>query len=1285
MTRRVYSFEAGRSDGDPERKDILGGKGASLAAMSRAGLPVPPGFTISAECCRPFLDAGGNLPDQLVDEVRAALRRLEQATGRTFGRGEKPLLVSVRSGAAVSMPGMMDTILNCGLDPARPPAGHDARAFWEAFCDFVVMFGKAAAGIAAAEFRTVERGIAERAGRPAGPLSADELRQVADAGRRLYADRTRRPFPDDPWQAMLRCIEAVFASWNNERAAAYRQRHGLHDLAGTAVTVQAMFPAEVSGVAFTVNPNAPDAEEMVIESSYGLGEAIVSGDVHPDSFTVDRKAPAVKHQRIGHKAHVVAAFGDTARRDPDAPSLDAQQVAELAGIALRVEEFFGRPVDIEWGLAGRQWALLQARPIRTLEEARARAELLERQRSRLRGLADAGCGPWVLHNLGETVPHPTPLTWSVLGRFMSGSGGFGEMYRAAGFEPSERLCREGFCLLIAGKVYMDASLAPEMFFRDYPFRYDLDLLRARPDAAQAPPTLPSGSIAAKIRAARLIAAANRRIHRIAADLDVRLRRQTIPQFVEWCRREKQQDLADLSPAELVQAWRRRCRRVMDEFAPRSLLPSLVTAMALAELRQVLAENFWDDDPDELANALSAPPEPDMTIRANADLFAVARGERSLEQWLADNGHRAAEEFDLASPRWHEVPQEVEALAARLRDGTDPMRLHRARVARVGRQVEQLRSRLHPPDRRRLDAALRLVRRYIPFREDAKHYLMLGYDLLRDVALEAGRRLGIGRRAFLLTFDELADALAAGDAPRELIARREATHRAEQRVVLPPVIDAEGIDSLGRPARAEAADSYHAQVLSTGTATGPARIVRSPVEAGDLGSGYVLVCSSTDPAWTPLFVNAAGLVLECGGALSHGALVAREMGIPAVVLPAATAIFTEGEALTVDGHHGTVGRAAEPAAPPAEDDPGDVVIPPGLVPPPPGRRERAAGRARNACLLAWGAYLLAVAVLPAEWLYRPSLALLDGLLWPLVVAAGRPGAVAIVAAALAVLTMVGQRFLTDNRRLRQAKRRAARLAKAAAALPRSCPRRLAIARLTAPVHARTLGAAFVPLAILLGPMIMAFVWFRGRVDVASWNAPAGTAVSVVAAVDSNLRTPVTCSAQPPLRLDELSQAAQTLPPIRETLRDLLDKWRSGSAATRPWEVELAAGLPQATPDALEAYLRAGVPPQNVMWKLRPPPDAAGRFAVTVTAGDAAPVSLNVVLGDRHPPAPSEARGAASSPIRSVRIVYPSPGRERVFWAPLAFVGKPHWDAGWLLTYLIAYLPVMYLLRWLLKVA
>ena len=146
-----------------------------------------------------------------------------------------------------------------------------------------------------------------------------------------------------------------------------------------------------------------------------------------------------------------------------------------------------------------------------------------------------------------------------------------------------------------------------------------------------------------------------------------------------------------------------------------------------------------------------------------------------------------------------------------------------------------------------------------------------------------------------------DSIRVGIAPHHLIEKRKSAHRAEARLTLPRVIDAEAIDTLGEPpAEVTSAAGHKAFAVSSGKAAGPARILRSPTDAGELGRGYILVCPSTDPSWTPLFVNAAGLVLECGGTLSHGAVVAREMGLPAVVLPEATRMFADGEAIRVDG-------------------------------------------------------------------------------------------------------------------------------------------------------------------------------------------------------------------------------------------------------------------------------------------------------------------------------------------------------------------------------------------------
>ena len=231
-------------------------------------------------------------------------------------------------------------------------------------------------------------------------------------------------------------------------------------------------------------------------------------------------------------------------------------------------------------------------------------------------------------------------------------------------------------------------------------------------------------------------------------------------------------------------------------------------------------------------------------------------------------------------------------------------------------------------------------------------------------------------------------------------------------------------AIGQPPVVSTAASHQAFAVSSGVAAGPARIVHSPEQAGELGKGYILVCPSTDPGWTPLFVNAAGLVLECGGTLSHGAVIAREMNIPAVVLSGATSLFQDGESIVVDGRNGVVSRANQQNSESATAEPTaqDVHIAPELTPPVVGRFERRSAKLRNSCLVIWGIYLLAAFLLPQQWVYDPTMAVLDVLLWPVVRATGKVGMVIILAAGMAAATMVLQRLLTDNGRLREAKRR-----------------------------------------------------------------------------------------------------------------------------------------------------------------------------------------------------------------------------------------------------------------------
>ncbi|MGD2114232.1 MAG: PEP/pyruvate-binding domain-containing protein, partial [Acidobacteriota bacterium] len=241
MSRKyVYAFGGGTADGVASQKPLLGGKGAGLAEMARLDIPVPPGFTITTEACIHYQRHGGAYPDGMRGQVERALARVEELQGRRFGDPEDPLLVSVRSGAAVSMPGMMDTVLNLGLSretlDARIAAGEDERFVRDAYRRLLTMYGDVVLGVPHREFEEILERTREEEGVETDPeLSPEALARVAEAYERLIEERTGAPFPQDPQDQLWGGIDAVFDSWDNKRARSYRRLHGLPDDMGTAV------------------------------------------------------------------------------------------------------------------------------------------------------------------------------------------------------------------------------------------------------------------------------------------------------------------------------------------------------------------------------------------------------------------------------------------------------------------------------------------------------------------------------------------------------------------------------------------------------------------------------------------------------------------------------------------------------------------------------------------------------------------------------------------------------------------------------------------------------------------------------------------------------------------------------------------------------------------------------------------------------------------------------------------------------------------------------------------
>ena len=305
-TQWVYAFGGGGADGDASMKNLLGGKGANLAEMSSLGLPVPPGFTITTECCTHYYSSGNTYPADLEGQVAAGLARVEELTGKRFGDASNPLLVSVRSGARASMPGMMDTVLNLGLNDQTVDGlaklSGDRRFAFDSYRRFIQMYSNVVLGLDHHMFEEILDEHKERLDVTIDTaLTAEDWeRVVADYKKAVEAD-LGKPFPQDPQAQLWGAVSAVFASWMNDRAKFYRRMHDIPESWGTAVNVQSMVfgnmgETSATGVAFTRNPSTGENRlygEFLINAQ---GEDVVAGIRTPQALT------KIAREEMGEKA-----------------------------------------------------------------------------------------------------------------------------------------------------------------------------------------------------------------------------------------------------------------------------------------------------------------------------------------------------------------------------------------------------------------------------------------------------------------------------------------------------------------------------------------------------------------------------------------------------------------------------------------------------------------------------------------------------------------------------------------------------------------------------------------------------------------------------------------------------------------------------------------------------------------------------------------------------------------------------------------------------------------------
>jgi len=1088
------------------------------------------------------------------------------------------------------------------------------------------------------------------------------------------------------YKELIAGIKTCWQSIQSDRAQAYLKEHNIaKDEVAMAVVVQELVPAEVAGVLFTADPRNGCRDSMHIEAAWGLGESIVSGEVQPDSITIHNKGKKIDYKTAPKTLMLAPGEKNFRPVDPTEQKkacLNFQQIVRLHKFGTTAEQYFKEPQDIEWAIQDDQIYILQSRPITTLLETDAYNNILTETKANLAELLKEGQGPWVRHNIGETLQHPTPLTWEQISYFMSGEGGYGKMYKAVGFSPSQKVEKQTFLKKISGDIYMDCSLMSEMFAESYPFRYDVDNLRENPDSAQLPPTISTGNYKQQADTQKQAKSVAGTLTKLAQHLDKDFYQQFIPELEQWCQDQHSMELENLSDGDLIKTWHKQSRTVMHDFSCSAFMPSMIEVMAMDHLKNFLTEHSWDEKPDTMLLRLSVSQKADCTLKSNIELSELRNNSAGLEAWVAEHGHRAPGEFDLSVPRWSERPEDVLQLAQQMTGNLED--LHEQRKKDSEACIEIMRQTLSPQLFETFQSHVDLMQRYCRFREDGKYYFMKAYAILRLTALEFGKRLGIRDDIFFLKSDEIATALKTKFIPLDKISARKIQHSVEKRLHPPHVIDESDIAQLGQTTAKTHETDHKIDVhsLSSGTCTGSVAIVHSPDSENDLKEGSILVCTSTDPSWTPLFAKASGLILERGGSLSHGAVVAREMGLPAVVIDGATTIFKDAEKVTINANTGHIfrGEVKEITDPKEETE-----IPYGKLPPPISSKEKSINKLALFIAIIWGAFLGIVYLLPPHILHDPIMSLIDKLLWPLVRNFGMISAVALIGALFAFIPILLQKICTDNRRLLEAKKRSAKLQKEAKKSPPESPRHKILKHHSAPMTMRLLKAAMVPLAFILGPMMMIFMWFPERVDPLSWQAKPGRMISIVAEIDGEIDDEITLNVPSPLSISGAQSQSKTIPNIRQELEELRAEWhRPSNMESLPWEVQSAGDYARQTMNAsLNTYLNQEMPPQKLSWLISIPVTAYGAFPTTIKLGSKKAAQFNVVLGNAEP-IPIGSIQPSNQGIKSIKVNYPRPLSQNKFCTPLASIGGPSWDIGWLGVYLLSYLPLMFVFKALLKV-
>jgi pyruvate,water dikinase len=868
----------------PGDLQLVGGKALNLGFLRRAGLPVPDGFVVTTAAFARFAGSAAAVAEAL------------------GSRAGEP------SGAAAAV----------ALEAART-----LREVW--LC------------------RPVPAAVAEavvpawRALGPEGPYAVRSSAVAEDSVGASFAGQ-HDSFLNVPGETqLLDCVRHCWVSLLSDRAVQYRLGHGLgFDRLAMAVLVQELVPADVAGVLFTQDLAAPGRQRLVVEAVLGLGEPLVQGRAAADRYALQRPDLHCVERQAARKATKVvpAAAGGLREECVDAGQvepacLDDPLLRRLGALALEAERLLGRPQDLEWAVAGGQVYLLQSRPVSTAPAARPDLRV------------------WSTVNVGEVMPDVvTPMSWSLLELCIRAV--FVPILRRVGLD----LEKEPFIGRIAGRVYADVGVferfvgltgvpLSEAFGGEQdrqassggagrsrarmPLRQKLNLLVHLPGLLFA--VAPGASTA---RSWRFIDSLRQRCRQLREeDLSALSDEAVIPRLhavVNGCFQSAGLAVAAASGLAMFVVLRRLCRRWLGDaegaLANRLLagLGGVDSAEAALDLWRLAA---WVRGQPPLRAALLAGR---SAADLETDLRSVPAGDEFRQRWqdfLREHGHHTRGEIDVYNPRWSERPDLVLAWLRGYLDtppAVDPLAVHRQRAEERERLLSECRLRLRSPLKRRVfEWLLGHAQAGLARRENFKSNAVKVIGELRRTILEAGTRLvrrGLISRmedVFFLTLDETA-ALLRGERPvdpQTAVRTRRAEYDWYCTLDPPPVVVG-AFDPSTSPRRATVAGGAPAETclrgipVSAGAATGPARVILRADAAAQVLPGEVLVIPFSDPGWTPLFLPAAAIVMDLGGLLSHGSIIARECGVPAVVnVGPATATLRTGQIVRVDGDRGLV--------------------------------------------------------------------------------------------------------------------------------------------------------------------------------------------------------------------------------------------------------------------------------------------------------------------------------------------------------------------------------------------